>query len=189
MKKFAVLVLFALFITGLAFAQHDPDGTLSVKAKISPVFDVVVLTETYGSTPLDLNENGATEVPVGTVSINTNSRFWKIKLTATDNGNLKALDTDTYKIPFSVRLVGLTAGTNWLANAEVLAATAFGTWGETGVTTATFTKRTTPGDTDDLTVQIGYQDAATNGANWVAQKTDGTDLVYTATVTITALAG
>ncbi len=47
MKKFAILGLLVLAFTGFAFASHDPDDTLVVKAKISAVFDVVVTDALY----------------------------------------------------------------------------------------------------------------------------------------------
>lgn len=191
MKKFAILGLLVLAFTGFAFASHDPDDTLVVKAKISAVFDVVVTDALYGTTPLELLETGDTDKAVGSLTVNTNSRYWKLKVTATDNANLKATDgSDTYTIPFALKLRGNETGNNWADDAVVLDSTTYGDWGTAGVFSSVFNKRTTPGNTDGLDIEISYQDAATNGANWVAQKSsDGTDLVYEATVVITAMAG
>jgi hypothetical protein len=189
MKKLAVLVIFSLAFTGFVFAAHDPDDTLLVTAKINPVFDVVA-TADYAATNLVLDEAGATDVKVGSLTVNTNSKYWKLKVTASDNGKLKAVDgDDTYYINYAVRLVANETVTNWTTGTVQLNYGTVGAWGTAGLETAAYTNRTTPSEEDGLDVQIKYESAADAGdANWVSSGKASAPLVYQSTVTILAYA-
>lgn len=185
MKKFSAVLVFVMVLASVTYAaSHDPDDTLLIQGKILPVFDV---DATAGSV-IELNEDGialAAAQEVGTVLVKTNNRHWKISVASDNSGALKAIDgSDTYLIPYSFVLVGNgTAGTNWTA-AQVILDTGIGTW--TTTSTSGFTKRTTPSTGDGLLAKVYYNNAATNGANWVSQTTAGDVLIYTDTVTITA---
>jgi len=192
MKKLAILVIFSLLVTGFAFAQHDPNDDLVVTAKITPVFDVVA-TSDYETAALELLEAGAQDVKIGSLTVDTNNKYWKLKVTATDNGQLKAIDDTAdgdpeYYIKYAVRLVANETVTNWTSGGVELAYGTVGIWGTTGLETDMYTARTTPGQKDGLDVQIKYEGASDAGANWVSSKSDGDELIYQSTITILAYA-
>jgi hypothetical protein len=192
MKKLAILFLFSLAFTGFVFAAHDPDADLVVTAKINPVFDVEA-TSDYAATELELLEAGAQDVKIGSLTVNTNNKYWKLKVTASDNGQLKAIDDTAdgdpeYYIKYAVRLVANETVTNWTLGDVELNYGTVGDWGNVGLETAAYTARTTPGETDGLDVQIKYESASAAGANWVSSKSDGSELIYQSTVTILAYA-
>lgn len=191
MKKFVLVGMFVLAAAGFAFAtSHDPDDTLLIDAKILPVFDVVA---TPSENPLVLVEAGistpATAAVVGGVTVNTNSRNWKISVSSSNEGKLVATDGATsYSIPYGLVLTGVSGATNWAEGDIVLStgiAGAAADWTTLATATA-FTKRTTPSATDALVAGIIYDSAAANAANWQSLTTTGADLVYQDTVTITA---
>lgn len=191
MKKFVLVGMFVLAAVGFAFADtHNPSATLLVDAKIASVFDVAT---TASENPLVLNEAGiadaASAAEVGGVTINTNSRYWKISVSSSNSGKLIATDgAVNYSIPYGFVLTGAAGAANWNSGDIVLStgiAGASTAWTTLATATA-FTNRTTPSATDALVAGIIYGGAAANAANWQSLTTTGADLVYQDTVTITA---
>ena len=186
MKKLIIVLMLSLATVGFVFAAHN--APVNVFGKITERF-TVTSTDSYtsGAGALVLSETGvlkASAVKVGELTVDTNSKYWKLAVSSANSGKLKATDTTTYEIPYALLLTGNgTAEENWTAAQELLDTTE--AWNT--LATAPFTKRTTPASTDALDVKIYYGAAtAATQLNWVASKADGSLLVYTDTVTITA---
>jgi hypothetical protein len=168
MKKFLIVLLLALATVGFVSAVDiNTADDLGISATLQNKYVVSVVTET----PIVLEVAGAGPVSVGTVNLYTNKKAWKLSITSTNEGKLKAVDgATTYLIPYSFDLDGSIYGT--AKTFFGVAATGYSGWGATAVVD-TFSGRTTPSTGDTLTARIYYQ--AENG-QWVA------DLTYTDTV-------
>lgn len=190
MKKFVLVSVLVLASFGFAFGvDHTPAAPIEVSAKISPTFDVVAT----GGILLDLVEEGVvigSSQKVADVTVNTNSRYWKLTVGSANNGKLIATDGATYSIPYAFVLKGgAVAGANWAVAETVLntgIAAADAPWVAAATATVAFNNRTTPGSTDALIGSIYYLGALANAANWMSATTSGAQLTYTDTVTVTA---
>ncbi|MHB0896925.1 MAG: hypothetical protein ACYC1A_05175 [Spirochaetales bacterium] len=181
MKKFVLVGMFVLTAVGFAFASGTDTSNLAVSANITPILDV---NATAGAA-ITLSTAGAADVSVGTVTVLTNNKNWKIEIATANDlapipGSLRGYKNEiasSFYIPYKFKLVGDLYGVT-----TTLFDTTLGGSGWTSAEmTKTLSSRTTPGSTpDSFAATISY--AAEDGLNWFA------DHVYQDTITLTVTA-
>lgn len=181
MKKFSIVVLLAIIVGFSAFASGTDTSDLAVSANITPILDVNAIA----GAAVTLSTTGATDVSVGTVTVLTNNKNWKIEIAsanseATVPGSLRGYKNtvaSNFYIPYKFKLAGNLYGVS-----TTLFDTTLGGAGWTSAEmTKTLSSRTTPGSTpDSFAATISY--AAEDGLNWFA------DHVYQDTITLTVTA-
>ena len=181
MKKFVLVGMFVLAAAGFAFATGTDSSTLAVSANITPILDV---NATAGA-DVTLSTAGATDVSVGTVTVLTNTKNWKIEIATANTsalipGSLRGYKNSvasSFYIPYKFKLEGDLYGVS-----TTLFDTTLGGGGWTSAEmTKTLSSRTTPGSTpDSFAATISY--GAEDGLNWFS------DHVYQDTITLTVTA-
>ncbi len=172
MKKFALVALMAIAVSGFAFAT-DPvtsNNTL-ITANLASVLEIKSITS---GTTFDLNTSGNTAQSIGTVAFNTNRRNWKVTVSSANSGKLSATNNDsTYVIPYFFSMSNSNLGD--LFSGVSLSVEKI----------ATVAKRTTLGSTtgDVAAMTINYgAEANDSTAQWVA------GFSYTDTITVSVAA-
>lgn len=89
MKKFGFVALFAFAVFGMAFAvgADATSGQIALTGTIAPKFSMTLTTNTAGDAILD---DGTENLwSLGTITVNSNFKNWKVSVKSANGGMLK----------------------------------------------------------------------------------------------------